>query len=48
MQWSPQMINSISNKQDASNKEKYKKKNKNRILGTKRFIPGNGTKKVVA
>ena len=42
------MIEFIINKQEASNKAKNKKENKSRILGIKRFIPGNGAKNVAA
>jgi hypothetical protein len=39
------MIESISNKQQASNKVKYKKENKSCIPGIERFIPDNDAKK---
>jgi hypothetical protein len=38
------MIESISNKQQASNKAKTKRKTKSRIPGIERFIPDNDTK----
>jgi hypothetical protein len=45
MQWSRQMIESISNKQDASNKaKKTRKENKSRIPGIKDLSPATTPK----